>query len=429
MSDERNESPEEHAARVASIRAAAGEARRYVAILADLQGPKIRVTGFGVLAAVDLEVGASFAIDAGLAADAGSPLEVGTTYPDLTREVEAGDVLALGDGLIELEVRRVAGSRVECVVLHGGELGANKGINKRGGGLSAPALTDKDRADLEFACRLEVDYIAVSFPRSAQDMMEARALVLQHGARCDLVAKLERAEAVADAQTLDELIEASDAVMVARGDLGVEIGDAELMGVQKRIIFRARQLNRSVITATQMMESMITSPRPTRAEVMDVANAVLDGTDAVMLSGETAVGEYPVEAVLAMASVIRGAEESPYWRRPTNYDLTCQEVDESVALAAMMVAENLAGVAAVVRPSSCRASVPAYQSTQSATGIRPSRALRSIGAYSRFDSRSTGRMPTRSMRPRYASFRGAASCPPAIGSSCAAAVTTTPSPG
>ncbi len=339
---------EEHAARVASIRAAAGEARRYVAILADLQGPKIRVTGFGVLAAVDLEVGASFAIDAGLAADAGSPLEVGTTYPDLTREVEAGDVLALGDGLIELEVRRVAGSRVECVVLHGGELGANKGINKRGGGLSAPALTDKDRADLEFACRLEVDYIAVSFPRSAQDMMEARALVLQHGARCDLVAKLERAEAVADAQTLDELIEASDAVMVARGDLGVEIGDAELMGVQKRIIFRARQLNRSVITATQMMESMITSPRPTRAEVMDVANAVLDGTDAVMLSGETAVGEYPVEAVLAMASVIRGAEESPYWRRPTNYDLTCQEVDESVALAAMMVAENLAGVAAVV---------------------------------------------------------------------------------
>ncbi len=339
---------EEHGARVASIRAAASEARRYVAILADLQGPKIRATGFGALESVELEVGNTFTIDTSLSADGGDATRVGTTYADLPQEVATGDVLALGDGLIELEVRDVRGPRVTCVVLHGGELSANKGINKRGGGLSAPALTDKDRDDLEFACGLCVDYVAVSFPRSAQDMMEARALVLKHGATCDLVAKLERAEAVADREELDELIEASDAVMVARGDLGVEIGDAELMGVQKRIIFRARQLNRSVITATQMMESMIASPRPTRAEVMDVANAVLDGTDAVMLSGETAVGDFPVEAVLAMSSVIRGAEDSPYWRRPTNYDLTCDEVDESVALAAMTVAENLEGVAAVV---------------------------------------------------------------------------------
>lgn len=338
----------EHRTRVASIRSAAQSARRYVAILADLQGPKIRVSRFAGEGHVHLEVGATFAIDTALAADAGDATQVGTSYTRLPAQVEPGDLLALGDGQIELEVTRVAGTRVECLVQHGGELSDNKGINKRGGGLSAPALTDKDRDDLRVACELDVDYIAVSFPRDASDMMQARALVLAHGGTCDLVAKIERAEAVADDRELDELIEASDAVMVARGDLGVEIGDAELMGVQKKIIFRARQLNRSVITATQMMESMVANPRPTRAEVMDVANAVLDGTDAVMLSGETAVGAFPVEAVLAMAGVIRGAEASTYWRKPTNYNLACDAVDESVALAAMTVAENLSGVAAVV---------------------------------------------------------------------------------
>lgn len=338
----------EHWRRVASIRSAASEARRYVAILADLQGPKIRVGRFGASGHVNLEQGAAFAIDTALGIDAGDTTQVGTSYTDLPAQVEPGDVLALGDGLIELEVTAAEGTRVECVVQQGGELSNNKGINKRGGGLSAPALTDKDRADLRVACELGVDYIAVSFPRDANDMMQARALVLAHGGTCDLVAKLERAEAVVDDRELDELIEASDAVMVARGDLGVEIGDAELMGVQKRVISRARQLNRSVITATQMMESMIASPRPTLAEVIDVANAVLDGTDAVMLSGETAVGAFPIEAVVAMAGVIRGAEASPYWRRPTDYNLACDAVDESVALAAMTVAENLSGVAAVV---------------------------------------------------------------------------------
>lgn len=338
----------EHRERVGNIRAAATQVGRFVAVLADLQGPKIRTRGFASGGAIDLQAGADFCIDVTLAADAGDSTRVGTTYSHLAKEVHAGDVLVLGDGLIELGVEDTSDVAVFCRVLNGGELSSNKGINKRGGGLSAPALTTKDLTDLEVACAMGVDYIGVSFPRSAADMMQARALVLKHGGKCNLVAKLERAEAVANQQTLDDIMRASDAVMVARGDLGVEIGDAALMAVQKRIISRARELNRSVITATQMMESMIHSPRPTRAEVMDVANAVLDGTDAVMLSGETAMGDYPVDAVKRMVEVIDGAEASSYWRLPATSSLSCEAIDESVALAAMTVAENLAGVRAVI---------------------------------------------------------------------------------
>ncbi|PSJ20563.1 pyruvate kinase, partial [Halomonas sp. ND22Bw] len=211
-------------------------------------------------------------------------------------------------GRVVLDVDRVDGSAIHTTVAVGGELSNNKGINKQGGGLSAPALTDKDRADLETAMAIGVDYLAVSFPRSAADMQEARDLLGEAGRDIGLVAKLERAEAVADDATLDGIIEASEAVMVARGDLGVEIGDEALIGTQKRIIKHARSLNRAVITATQMMESMIDSPLPTRAEVFDVANAVLDATDAVMLSAETAAGDFPVETVEAMARVCLGAE-------------------------------------------------------------------------------------------------------------------------
>ncbi len=339
-------SHEEHGERVSNIRAAAARLGRFVAILADLQGPKLRIGGFADRSAVELVPGHAFAIDASLGERQGDSRQVGTTHRRLAAEVACGDVLVLGDGLIELEVTGTQGQRVDCRVLSGGSLDANKGINKRGGGLSAPALTAKDKTDLAFACRVGVDYIGVSFPRSAADIEQARQLIADEEATCGLVAKLERTEAVADAATLDAIILASDAVMVARGDLGIEIGDAALMGMQKKIINRARALNRSVITATQMMESMITNPRPTRAEVMDVANAVVDGTDAVMLSAETAVGRYPVETVASMVAVIQGAEAS------TEYGFTtmahpCTATDESIAMAVMTVADNLAGVRAV----------------------------------------------------------------------------------
>jgi pyruvate kinase len=338
---------DEHGERIRRIRAAASKLGKFVAIMADLQGPKIRIRGFDGLEAVELEEGAPFTIDGRLGERAGTPERVGTSYRTLAREVAPGDVLVLGDGLIELEVAAVAGPEIHCRVLSGGRLGAGKGINKRGGGLSAKALTDKDREDLAFACDQQVDYVAVSFPASAADMAEARELVEHHCGRAGLVAKLERAEAVTNPATLDGIIEASDAVMVARGDLGVEVGDAPLMGLQKLIIDRARALNRAVITATQMMESMISNPRPTRAEVMDVANAVVDGTDAVMLSGETAVGRYPVATVAAMVRIIEGAEATAQYANAPVDGVKSAAIDESVAMAVMTVANTLTGVRAV----------------------------------------------------------------------------------
>jgi len=337
----------EHAERVRRIRTAASTLKTFVAVLADLQGPKIRIHGFTDADAVMLESGADFVIDSSLGPRAGTVGRVGTSHLTLAEEVRAGDVLVLGDGLIELEVLSTAAPEVRCRVLLGGTLGSGKGINKRGGGLSARALTDKDLEDLAFACTLGVDYIAVSFPASAADMERARELIAGHGANCGLVAKLERAEAVSDPATLDSIILASDAVMVARGDLGIEVGDAPLMGLQKLIINRARALNRAVITATQMMESMIENPRPTRAEVMDVANAVVDGTDAVMLSAETAVGRYPVETVAAVVRVIEGAEASTQYSPAPADGFVSDAIDESVAMAAMTVANTLSGVRAV----------------------------------------------------------------------------------
>ncbi|MDN3521683.1 pyruvate kinase, partial [Halomonas ramblicola] len=278
-----------------------------VAALGDLQGPKIRIARFRD-GAVELDEGAPFILDMALDGEAGTVERVGCDYKTLADDVAPGDRLLLDDGRVVLDVTAVQGREIHTTVVVGGALSNNKGINKQGGGLSAPALTDKDRADLQTALDIGVDYLAVSFPRSAADMQEARELLGEAGAEIGLVAKLERAEAVADDATLDGIIRASEAVMVARGDLGVEIGDAKLIGTQKRIIKRARSLNRAVITATQMMESMIESPLPTRAEVFDVANAVLDGTDAVMLSAETAAGDFPVETIEAMDRVCLGAE-------------------------------------------------------------------------------------------------------------------------
>ena len=340
-------SPDEHRARVKAIKDATRTIGRTVALLGDLQGPKIRIGQF-IDGSVDLAEGQPFTIDTAMPAAAGTGEGVGTTYTALPEDVAAGDVLVLGDGLIELGVTGTDGAAVHFEVRIGGELGGGKGINKRGGGLSAGALTDKDRADIELAAELGMDFLAVSFPRSAEDMQAARALATAAGLDCRLVAKLERAEAVASRAALTELILASDVIMVARGDLGIEIDYPALMGVQKFVLAEARRLGRATITATQMMESMISNPVPTRAEVLDVANAVVDGSDAVMLSGETAVGQFPVATVKAMDRVVRGAEASAEFPAGRLRDAPCEAVDEAIALAVMSVAARLDGVRAVI---------------------------------------------------------------------------------
>ncbi|HCE40232.1 MAG: pyruvate kinase [Alcanivorax sp.] len=341
-------SADDHRAVAARVREQADAQGRTVALLGDLQGPKIRVARFRD-GPVMLRAGEPFIIDTALDKDAGDGDAVGTDYAGLAEDCRPGDVLLLNDGLIQLEVDAVEGTRVRCRVTVGGELSDNKGINRLGGGLNADTLTDKDRRDLLLAAELDLDFLALSFPRHADDIHQARGLYRDAGGHGDMVAKIERAEAVADPDTLDALIKASDGVMVARGDLAVEIGDAELVGVQKHIIRRARDLDRFVITATQMMESMIHSPQPTRAEVSDVANAVLDGTDAVMLSAETAVGDYPVATVEAMDRIILGAERT-YQNRPPNQrqEQAMHRSDEAIARAAMHVANHLDNVKAIV---------------------------------------------------------------------------------
>jgi pyruvate kinase len=330
---------EDHARRVNLVRDAADSVGRYVGILGDLSGPKIRIDRFRD-GPIQLAEGAKFTLDVSLAADAGNQDVVGCAYKALPQDVHPGDVLLLNDGLIVLEVADVSGPRVVTKVLTGGELSNNKGLNRRGGGLSAGALTDKDREDIKYAAQLGVDYLAVSFPKNAADMEEARELMRAAGGQARTVAKIERAEAI---RHLEDIVDASDAVMVARGDLGVEVGYAELTGLQKRIIRAARQQYKVVITATQMMESMISNPVPTRAEVSDVANAVMDGTDAVMLSAESAVGKYPIKAVEAMADVIMGAEkyqlEHSRVRQRVNEEF--EGTDQAIAMAVMYTANHL----------------------------------------------------------------------------------------
>lgn len=337
-------SPEDHQQRAEAVREYSKKHGKHVAILGDLQGPKIRVARFPE-GPIDLNIGDKFDLDAALDRDAGNQKEVGIDYKELPNDVVPGDLLLLDDGRVVLKVVSVEGTRVHTVVEVAGKLSNNKGINRQGGGLTAPALTEKDLADIKTAVAIGVDYLAVSFPRSADDMNQARQLVKDAGGDIYMVAKIERAEAVENTQVLDAIIMASDAVMVARGDLGVEIGDAQLIGVQKHIIERARALNRSVITATQMMETMISSQLPTRAEVFDVANAVLDGTDAVMLSAETAAGQFPVQTVEAMVRVILGAEKHPQSvSKPQREEDHYQAIDESVAMAAMYTANQMKGV-------------------------------------------------------------------------------------
>lgn len=340
--------PSSHIETANSIRNCAKNLNTTVAIMGDLQGPKIRVSRFKEEQTL-LTDGQTFVLDVAMDKNSGTAEAVGVDYPDLAKDSSVGDIYLINDGRIIVETIAVEGSKVITRVLTGGVISNNKGINRLGGGLSAPALTRKDQADIQLAAEIGVDYLAVSFPRSPEDMQLARKLALESGLQAGLISKIERAECAQDYQLLDEIIKASDGVMVARGDLGVEIGDPQLVGVQKHIIKRARKLNRVVITATQMMESMMDSPLPTRAEVFDVANAVLDGTDAVMLSGETAVGKYPVETVKRMSEVCLGAEQSAEIRRSRHrLDSTFDNIGEMTALSAMYAANHLEGAKAIV---------------------------------------------------------------------------------
>ena len=330
--------PEVHRKRAETMRERAQAHGRTIGVLADMQGPKIRIGKFKK-GPIRLVEGDTFTIDINWPLAEGTQERVGSTYKALAVDVVRGATLLLDDGRIVLWVDQVAAGEIICRVVVGGELSDNKGINRQGGGLSAEALTDKDREDIKTAASIQADYVAISFPRSAADVHEARRLLREAGGTGGIVAKIERAEAI---KVIEEIIAASDAVMVARGDLGVEIGDAAVPPVQKRIIRLARQMNKVVITATQMLESMIENPIPTRAEVSDVANAVLDGTDAVMLSAETAKGKHPVAAVAAMDRVCRVAEqERDVTRSRHRENITFARVDEAIAMATMYTANHL----------------------------------------------------------------------------------------
>ena len=330
----------DHIARAALVREVAEAAGREVAIMADLQGPKIRVGKFKD-GRINLNAGQRFILDA--ACELGDDERVGLDYPNLPRDVRAGDTLLLNDGLIRLIVLRVAGTEIHTEVVVGGELSNNKGINRMGGGLTAPALTAKDMDDIKTAMQLGADYVAISFPKNRTDKEMARQLASIAGAatgqRPQMIAKIERAEAI---PALEEILDASDGIMVARGDLAVEVGVAAVPALQKRMIRLARARNKTVITATQMMESMIVNAVPTRAEVSDVANAVLDGTDAVMLSAETASGRYPVSTVETMSAICLEAEKSHSFELEKDFlDATFERIDQSIAYAALFTAHHL----------------------------------------------------------------------------------------
>ena len=326
----------DHVERARVVREAAQKLGREVGIMADLQGPKIRIGRFAD-GAIVLEPGQRFVLDA--ACDVGDASRVGLDYKELVHDVAPGAVLLLDDGLIKLDVEAVEGTQIVTRVVLGGTLSNNKGINRQGGGLSAPALTAKDMEDVKTAAALDADFLAVSFPKNKEDMYMARQLLRAAGSHALLIAKIERAEAIV---ALEEIIDASDGIMVARGDLAVEVGNAAVPGLQKRMIRMARERNKLTITATQMMESMIHAPVPTRAEVSDVANAVLDGTDAVMLSAETATGKYPIATVETMAHICVEAEKShPVHLERDLLDCTFTRIDQSIAMGALYTAHHL----------------------------------------------------------------------------------------
>jgi len=330
---------DDHRERVAALRAIAHDCGREIGVMGDLQGPKIRLKRF-VDGKIMLEDGQAFFLDSDLGRREGDQSGVGVAYDDLHKDVEPGNRLLLDDGQITLKVDRIEGTRIHTKVVFGGPLSDHKGINKQGGGLSAPALTEIDRQNIKLAAELEMDFLAVSFVRNARDIEEARQLFIEADGHGRMVAKIERSEAI---KCIDEIIRASDVIMVARGDLGVEMGYEHLTGLQKTIIRKTRRFNKVVITATQMMESMINQPIPTRAEVSDVSNAVMDGTDAVMLSAETAIGKYPVEVIEAVDNVCQGAEKHVLARGRNTHrmDDRFKIVDEAIAMAVMYTANHL----------------------------------------------------------------------------------------
>ena len=333
-------SPEEHLARAAMVHDAAKRANRSVAILGDLQGPKIRIDRFKD-GKIFLNAGDEFILDANLDPNEGDQKKVGLTYKKLPKEVSVGDELWLDDGRLILKVTCIDQAEIHTTAVNSWELSDNKGINRRGGGLSADALTEKDIRDIKLAAKMDVDFLAVSFPSTGDDLRLARKLMQEAGGDAAIVAKVERAESILQ-PVLDDIIEASDVVMVARGDLGVEIGDANLPEAQKMLIKRSRELDRAVITATQMMESMITNPIPTRAEVFDIANAVMDGTDAVMLSGETATGIDPALVISTMGKICEEAEHSAAATQSGHrIGEEFMRSDEAVAMASMYVANHM----------------------------------------------------------------------------------------
>ena len=337
---------EDHMKRVATVRKAAKDAGKIVGILADLQGPKIRIAKFKNKQ-VNLVEGEEFILDSDLPSDAGDEHQVGIDYKELPRDIIPGDLLLLDDGRIILTAKKIDGAKIICEVTVGGMLSNNKGINRQGGGLSAAALTDKDKKDLKTAVSLDVDYIAISFVRDAADVLYAKELIEKEGGKAGVIAKIERLEAVVP-ETLDEIIKASDGIMVARGDLGVEIGDANVPAAQKHMIQRARALDKPVITATQMMETMIHNMIPTRAEVSDVANAVLDNTDAVMLSAESATGDHPVVVIKALDRICSAAEQD-LLTQTSGHRVECffERIDETISMAAMYAANHMDATAII----------------------------------------------------------------------------------
>ncbi len=366
---------EEHKRRVEMVRRISEEKSYNVGILGDLQGAKLRIGRF-VNNKVILKVGDKFNLDAELDLESGTQQVIGFTYKGLINDVAAGDTLLLDDGRIALEINEIDGQVIKTTVLAGGELSSNKGMNRKGGGLSAECITEKDIKDIAYVNELDLDYIAASFIKSVDDIHQVRKLLKQHDSDISIVAKIETIEAL---ENIDDILECTEAIMIARGDLGVEIGDAEVPAVQKMLINKAQKTNCIAITATQMMESMVHSPIPTRAEVSDVANAVLDGTDAVMLSGETAVGEFPIEVVKAMSRICRASEKQEAQRHTRRSEISCERVDEGIAMAAVYLANhlNVAAIAALTESGSTAlwmsritSSIPIYALTRHVKTLR-----------------------------------------------------------
>ncbi len=328
----------EHEKRMAQIRKISSKNKHAVAVIADLQGPKIRIQHFKD-GKIQLREGARFKINMELDSHAGTEQEVGISYKDLANDVKTGNRLMVDDGRIVLQVQSANAKIIDCEVITGGELSDNKGVNLQGGGLSANAVTEKDIEDMQHAAKIKADYIAISFPRDGNDIDKAREMIKQCGCNAQLIAKIERADAL---NHIEEIIQKSDVIMIARGDLGVEIGDAALPAVQKKLIKMARDMDRAVITATQMMESMIENKIPTRAEVFDVANAVIDGTDAVMLSGETSIGHYPDKAVEAMSRICTEVEKQHSVRVSDHrINQSFKTISEAIAMSSMYVANHI----------------------------------------------------------------------------------------